>query len=279
MEFQYLKYFAAVARLSSFARAAEACHVSQPALSVQIKKLEDSLGVKLLNRTTQRVSLTKEGEQVLPRVEQILAEIDTLAQSARALANPWELPWTVGITPALAYSALFKKLEKLQKKQTGFLPVFRELSAPDLLAQLRNQTLDIVALPSPGKLNTEGLLSIEIDRVPLVAIRPRRRPTANLECISVHAGCGLRPALEQCALSMGSPLSSRHLAHHTDMLKHWVRLGLGWSIIPQSALSHDDKQDLKVEVLKHAPPLTFLMLGLDTPRNRTFFSAFSSLKK
>ncbi len=275
MEFQYLKYFASVARLSSFARAAEACHVSQPALSVQIKKLEDSLGTKLLNRNTQKVSLTKEGELLLPRVEQILAEIDTLSRSARALSNPWELPWTIGLTPALAYSSLFEKLKKLQGKHPGFLPAFREMAAPDLLTQLRNQTIDLAAIPAAGNLEAGEFLSIEIDRVPLVAIRPLGKQNPKLECISVHPGCGLRPALEQCALSMGSPLSSRHLAHHTDMLKHWVRLGLGWSIIPKSALHHDDKRDLKIEVIKNAAPLLFLLVALDTPRHRAFFSEIS----
>ncbi|MBY0370554.1 LysR family transcriptional regulator, partial [bacterium] len=211
MEFQYLKYFASVARLNSFARAAEACHVSQPALSVQIKKLEESLGTKLLNRNTQKVSLTKEGELLLPRVEQILAEIDTLAHSARALSDPWELPWTIGITPALAYSSLFVKLKKLQTKHASFQPSFREMTAPDLLTQLRNQTVDSIAIPSPGDFDAGDLLSLEIDRVPLVAVRPLGKTNKNLECISVHPGCGLRPALEQCALSMGSTVSSRHL--------------------------------------------------------------------
>ncbi len=275
MEFQYLKYFASVARLGSFARAAAACHVSQPALSVQVRKLEDSLGTKLLNRSTQKVSLTKEGELLLPRVEQILAEIETLAHSARALGNPWELPWTIGITPALSYSSLFERLRKTQERHPGFLPSFREMAAPDLLSQLRSQTIDLAAIPWAGNLETGDLLSVEIDRVSLVAIRPKGPSNPKLECISVHPGCGLRPALEQCALSMGSALSSRHLAHHTDMLKHWVRLGLGWSIIPKSALHHDDKRDLKIEVIKKAPPLVFRLVALDTPRHRAFFAEFA----
>lgn len=273
MEFQYLRYFAAVARLRSFARAAEACGVSQPALSVQIKKLEDSLGTKLLNRSTQKVSLTKEGALLLPRVEQILAEIDTLAHSARALGDPWKLPWTIGITPALAYSSFFTKLRRIQDRHAGFCPAFREMAAPDLLQQLRSQTIDLAAIPSPGRFDAGDLLSLEIDRVALVAIYPKGPKNPDLECISVHPGCGLRPALEQAALELGSALSTRHLAHHTDMLKHWVRLELGWSIIPKTALSLDDKRDLRIEALK-SPPLSFLLLALDTPRNRALLAEF-----
>ncbi|MBY0371235.1 hypothetical protein K2X33_11150, partial [bacterium] len=65
-------------------------------------------------------------------------------------------------------------------------------------------------------------------------------------------------------------------AHHTDMLKHWVRMGLGWSIIPESALHHDDGKDLKIEPLKKDASLVFLLLGLDTPRHRAFFAEISA---
>src|ERR1700694_6307020 len=79
-----LRYFNALARHGHFGRAAEACAISQPALSMQIKELEEALGGVLLERSPRQVALTKLGEEAAPRVRDILRLVDKLGDFARA---------------------------------------------------------------------------------------------------------------------------------------------------------------------------------------------------
>src|SRR4029078_1844973 len=83
-----LRYFNALARHGHFGRAAEACAISQPALSMQIKELEDALGGVLLERGPRQVALTTFGEEAAPRVRDILRLVDELGDLARASRDP-----------------------------------------------------------------------------------------------------------------------------------------------------------------------------------------------
>ncbi|HNM26111.1 MAG TPA: LysR family transcriptional regulator, partial [Saprospiraceae bacterium] len=85
MTLQQLEYAVAVARERHFARAAESCHVTQPTLSMMIQKLEDELGLRLFDRSRQPVSPTREGEVVLERARQILADVSRLRDAVAEL--------------------------------------------------------------------------------------------------------------------------------------------------------------------------------------------------
>ena len=84
MTLRQLRYFDALARHSHFGRAAEACSISQPALSMQIKEMEETLGGVLLERSARQVTLTKFGEEIIHRVREILRSVDELGDFARA---------------------------------------------------------------------------------------------------------------------------------------------------------------------------------------------------
>ena len=88
MNLQELRYFAAVVEFRHFGRAAEACNVSQPTLSSQIRKLEDELGVTLLERTNKRVDVTPVGRQILEHASRALAEAGQIESVARAARDP-----------------------------------------------------------------------------------------------------------------------------------------------------------------------------------------------
>jgi len=87
LNLRHLEAFAAVARLSSFTKAAPALHVSQPSFTVQMKQLEEELGVRLLDRNTRSVSLTKIGQELVPVVERLLRELEGIVASTRALSS------------------------------------------------------------------------------------------------------------------------------------------------------------------------------------------------
>jgi LysR family transcriptional regulator, hydrogen peroxide-inducible genes activator len=102
MNLQELRYLVAVAELRHFGRAAETCNVSQPTLSSQIRKLEDELGVTLLERTNKRVELTPVGGQILEHARRALAEAGEMEAVARAARDPLIGPLKLGVIPTLA---------------------------------------------------------------------------------------------------------------------------------------------------------------------------------
>src|SRR3569833_3637073 len=102
MNLQELRYLVAIAEQRHFGRAAESCHVSQPTLSSQIKKLEEELGVTLLERTNKRVALTPAGSQILLHARRALAEAAQIEAVARAARDPLIGPHKLGAIPTLA---------------------------------------------------------------------------------------------------------------------------------------------------------------------------------
>src|ERR1700756_3897204 len=97
-----LRYFDALARHCHFGRAAEACAISQPALSMQIKEMEEALGGMLLERGARQVRLTNFGEEVAQRVRDILCSVDELGDFARASRDGFVGRLRIGMIPTIA---------------------------------------------------------------------------------------------------------------------------------------------------------------------------------
>ena len=102
MNLRDLKYLVAVAEHRHFGRAAQACFVSQPTLSTQLKKLEEELGVTLIERTNRQVMLTPVGEDIVARAQQVLREVNELVHTADEYADPFGGDFRLGIIPTVA---------------------------------------------------------------------------------------------------------------------------------------------------------------------------------
>ena len=101
MNLRDLRYLVALAEQRHFGRAAEACHVSQPTLSTQIKKLEDELGVALVERAPRQVMLTPAGQDIAARARRVLAEVDQMRETARRTSDPEAGSIRLGLFPTL----------------------------------------------------------------------------------------------------------------------------------------------------------------------------------
>ena len=115
MNLRDLRYLVAVAEHRHFGRAAESCFVSQPTLSTQLKKLEETLGVVLLERSNRRVMLTPEGEQIVKQTQRILIEVNSLTTLSEQLRDPMGGDLRVGIIPTMAPYLLPKVLPRLRE--------------------------------------------------------------------------------------------------------------------------------------------------------------------
>src|SRR5580658_1875889 len=109
------RYLVALANRAHFGRAAEECHVSQPTLSTQIRKLEEYLGVTLIERNAKAFSLTPEGHEVVEKARRILGQVDALVASTRRPQEPLTGPLNLGVIPSLAPYLLPRLLPLIKK--------------------------------------------------------------------------------------------------------------------------------------------------------------------
>jgi LysR family transcriptional activator of glutamate synthase operon len=164
MEMRQLRYAVAIARKSSFTRAAETLAVAQPALSQQIAALETELGVRLFERTNRRVTLTDAGRAFVARAERILSDVESAAEEMTAYAGGLRGRIVVGAYQSFAEYTLPKLLGRFHAEQPGIEVALREGMADDLLAGLRDASIDVFI----GDLgDTTAQAAVEFDHVPL----------------------------------------------------------------------------------------------------------------
>lgn len=167
MNLQQLEYVLAVSRHQHFARAAEACFVTQPTLSMMIRKLEDELGIVLFDRSRQPVELTPEGRAVTDYIQQILADVNRLRDYATELRQEVSGEVRLGVIPTLAPYLLPLLLPYLLQKYPALKISVREMVTARLLDALRSGTVDLGLLATP--VEDTRLMSIPLVQEPFVA--------------------------------------------------------------------------------------------------------------
>lgn len=252
-----LKYIVAVARERHFGRAADACFVSQPTLSVAIRKLEDELGVVLFERGGTEVGVTPIGLKVVAQAQRVLEEATNLKEIARQGHDPLEGPLRVGVIYTIG-PYLLPKLVPAQIEVTPQMPlVLQENFTTRLLELLRQGEIDcaIVALPIPDA----GLMVQPLYDEPFMVAVPKNHPWAALELISssdlkeetmllLGAGhCFRDQVLEVCPELSRFSASSEGIQRtfegsSLETIRHMVAAGVGITVLPASAISAVDPQ-------------------------------------
>ena len=183
MNFRALQYFVKLAELKHFSKSAEACFVSQPTLSTQIRKLEEELGITLVERAPRKVMLTPVGEDIAHRARHILRDIDHLKDAARRSRDPETGTIKLGIFPTLAPYLL-----------PHIIPVIRQ-RYPELRLQLAEEkTEDILHMLEQGRLDA-GLLALPVEEQgmeietlfeePFVMAMPASHPLSDKQSIDL----------------------------------------------------------------------------------------------
>jgi LysR family transcriptional regulator, hydrogen peroxide-inducible genes activator len=152
MTIRELRYLVALANRSHFGRAAEDCHVSQPTLSNQIRKLEEFLGVTLIERNAKSFALTAVGQEVVEKARRIVTEVDILLSSTRKPRGPLAGPLNLGVIPSLAPYFLPWLLPLTKGRYANLQLVVHEDLTQQLLERLQNYHIDaaLLALPLDG---------------------------------------------------------------------------------------------------------------------------------
>jgi LysR family transcriptional regulator, hydrogen peroxide-inducible genes activator len=277
-----LRYFDAVARLRHFGNAASHCAVSQPALSMQIRELENELGLLLLERHPRGVRLTREGREIAERAGRILSEVHNLRDYARHGNALLTGTLRLGIIPSIAPYLLPPMLPKLRGAYPHLELNIRETQTEHLLSELLEGTLDVLVLAMPVEHPEITTLDLFEDRFRLALPPDRKRPDrvrATPEILNsgrlllLEEGHCLRDqALAICQLRKTDYIDTFG-ASSLSTLVQMVANGMGMTLLPEISLaveaSHHD-----VHLMRFAPPEPRRVVGLawraSSPRSRDF---------
>jgi len=185
MELRHLRYFVAVAEQENVSRAALKLHVSQPALSRQIRDLEDELGFLLLRRSAKSVHLTEAGRVLLAEARAVLLRADEAVAAARAVATGRRGELHVGYAPVPTVRILPSALRAFQAELPEVRVKLHDLSTEEMLAGLRKGTLQIAFLVRPTRAMLRGLRFEELVRDLMRLAVPPNHPFARLRSIPI----------------------------------------------------------------------------------------------
>lgn len=288
-----LKYIVALAQEQHFGRAAEKCFVSQPTLSVAVKKLEEELDVAIFERSKSSVTLTPLGERIIDQAQRVLEEARTIKEIASfgrdQLSSPLKLGAIYTVGPYI-----FPHLVPYIHREAPSMPLFLEESYTSVLRrQLREGELDaiVVALPfTETDVVTRPLFDENFVVVlplnhrwnKLKAIEPSQ--LAEEELLLLGEGhCFRDQVLAQCpnlAQKYHSKMSGMLEGSSLETLKHMVASGLGITVLPESAISNLDLNLVATKPFKSPVPYRTIALAwrASFPRGQAIDLLINSVK-
>src|SRR4051812_20148964 len=184
MELRHLRYFVAVAEAENVSRAALKLHVSQPALSRQVRDLEDELGFLLLERTAKSVRLTDAGRVFLAEALELLRRSDVAIAKARAIATDGRGELQVGYAPSPTVRILPPTLRAFQAQRPRVRVRLHDLSTEEMVARLCEGKLDIALLVRPTRRLLRGLRFEELARDPICLAVPPKHSLARRRSVT-----------------------------------------------------------------------------------------------
>lgn len=290
MNLRDLRYLVALADHLHFGRAAEASHVSQPTLSTQIRKLEDELGVELVERSPRQVMLTAAGQRIVERVRIVLREVEVIRDLARRSHDPEAGSLRLGLFPTLGPYLLPHVVPRIRARHPRLELLLVEEKTEEVLRRLREGSLDaaILALPVHDDQLEETLLFEE----PFVLAVPRAHPLASQQgpvpvdvidgehLLLLEDGHCLRDqALDVCRLA-GAAERGGFRATSLETLRQMVAAGVGITLLPQLAVQPPVPPSEDIRLLRFASPAPsrrIAMLWRKTSAYREFLPELARL--
>lgn len=289
-----LKYIVAVARERHFGRAADSCFVSQPTLSVAIKKLEDELGLMVFERRSNEVTLTPAGERIVTQAQRVLDEAGRIKEMAKQGKDPLAGPLRVGVIYTIGPYLLPGLVRQLLKDAPQMPLLLNENYTLRLLELLKNGEVDvaIVALPLP-----ESGMQIQplYDETFMIAV-PKGHAWTKRRSIDAEelkretmlllgsGHCFRDQVLEVCPelsrYSSGAEgIQKTFEGSSLETIRHMVASGIGITVLPQSSVPEKPPRDSLIDYLPFKPPAPDRRVVLAWRRSFTRPAAIEVLKR
>lgn len=276
-----LRYFHALSRLRHFGKAADQCAVTQPALSMQIKDLEETLGLCLVVRGKSSISLTPDGEEVARRAEKVLSGIQDIGDYAKTRAGTLSGVFRLGIIPTVAPYILPKLLPVLGKAHPDLELKLRETTTSRLTDELLQGQLDaiLVALPiqhndlETRKIFEDPFFLVTNDQNPLASDNPHKILEENNLLLLEEGHCLRDQAISLCDMVSKEALS-QFGATSLKTLLELVANNQGVTLIPKIAARIELTKESKLRLIRFPDPEPTRTIGLvwrkSSPRHKDF---------
>ncbi len=288
-----LKYIVAVARERHFGRAAEACFVSQPTLSVAIRKLEDELGVQLFERSHSDVSVTPVGERIVEQAQRVLEQTNMLREIARQGTDPLAGPLRVGVIYTIGPYLLPRLIRRVIADTPQMPLILQENFTVKLLEALRQGDLDVAILADPFA--DQGLMTQAVYDEPFLVAVPRHHPWADRASVSSDelkretmlllgtGHCFRDHVLEVCPeLSRFSQASAgiqkTFEGSSLETIRHMVAAGIGITVLPVMARGEAGDDSL-LRYLPFDPPAPVRRVSLAWRKSFPRAAAIEALRR
>jgi LysR family hydrogen peroxide-inducible transcriptional activator len=266
-----LEYLDAIEKHRHFGKAAEACHVSQPTLSGQIMKLEEQLGVSLIERHPRNILLTPAGEELLAKARRVLAAARELEMTAKTLGDPLAGEFHLGLIPTLAPYLLPIIMPELIHRLPNLQLFLHEHKTSDLLERLDQGELDALVLPWLDDMSSFQAYDLFNEKFVLAVSKKHEladRKRVKLEYLEGHkvltledGHCLREQALGYC-FSAGADEDRRFQATSLETLRYMVAANMGITLLPELAVgARSDNGDLRyIEFQAPAPSRRIVLL-------------------
>ena len=256
-----LQYLVALDTHRHFGRAAEACFVSQPTLSGQFKKLEDRLGLTLVERNRHQVVMTPAGQQLALRARNLIADAQEFERHASSLLDPLRGDIHLGLVPTLAPYLLSRVMHPLSMQLPDMNFFLHEHQTEELMKRLDSGQLDLLILPWKQELDCFDHIDLFNETLHLAApnnhpiLKTKRLTLDSLEgekVLTLEDGHCLRDDVLDFCFSAGADEDDRFQATSLETLRYMVASGLGITLIPELAIGLDLTKNLSYR--KFDPP-------------------------
>ena len=279
-----LRAFVSIGRLGSFTKAADALHATQPALSAQIRDLEESLGVKLFDRSTRSVTLTQAGEDLLPVVDNVLGDLGSVVERARDVARRNTGRVTVAALPSLSATLMPEVVARMRALHPGIAIVIKDALAERIIGLIRSDEADLALTSAPPTDPQLQFMPLMKDR--MVAVLPPAHPLVTAKAIRLvdlldaplvlmDRDSSVRRIVDAACASIGRLAAPAYEAAYMATAIGLVREGLGATLLPSSASELRATGDLVIRDLD--APRIERELGILKQRRRAYSPAAEAL--
>ncbi|MDH3240305.1 MAG: LysR family transcriptional regulator [Alphaproteobacteria bacterium] len=249
MTIRQLQYFLRIAELKSFSRAAAYLHVAQPALGLQVRKLEEELGVKLFNRHSRGVTPTEAGLLLRDHALVILRQVERAKLSVTDLAGPPRGKIAVGLTPTLNLILATQLVERCRRDCPEVSLSIVDAMSEDLMERVESDRLDIAYSYNPSAVHGLACEPLVTEDLCLIGPADDGAKTASktasiaaltgLPLILTSATSGLRAIVEEAANAKGIEINIALEIDSVIAAKEMVAKGIGYAILPLGAVRRE----------------------------------------
>jgi len=270
-----LRYIVAVSQKNHFGKAAQACFVSQPTLSIAIKKLEEELGIRLFERSSKNeIRITEIGQRVIDQAHVVLQQAQILSEIAQQGKDPLAGKFKLGVIYTIGPYLLPSLIPRLRETAPDLKLIIEENFTSNLFQSLKQGTLDAIVISYP--FDEPGIETAALYQEPFVVALPRNhewknraqiRPEelASQDLMLLGAGhCFRDQVIEACpnCMSGASELTRTLEGGSLETIRHMVAAGTGITVLPRTSVMHSQRHESLIEMKPFTRPSPYRTVAI-----------------